>query len=1130
MNIKYKISLLIYILFSISLVNSYALTPPKVNTLEDKYLIIGEYIIYLDQLNQDIYDAAFLTIKDNQNIYYKSEFANGEWFKIDEGNSLSDIVISSNTNSISSKYIDNNFKFSVQIDKSGNVIKFNEGNFISIDKKILDLENNVKNKELNLAKLKDGKGADGIIPEINDLKNEINLLKASINEADLNKIKLDKLKEKIAVAKANNDYSMLEELLNDANIEDEDLLKEKINKNTNDLLTLNKLKKSFEKNGLAKLTTSINLEIESKKEVLTSDLTKMIVLLSKKLENKLLSKKNRALINDEIMSSKITLEKVTENKVDDLYFDIAIYDKDTLIDAITKTFSALIENLQKNVLSLKDANRINKSLLELNENVSKMYEEVPITRNLEDLKKSKNALKEIAIKLKNVLVEELSNKKLDSETVAYIKNNLEKIDIIIFKVDVNETELKKVDLTNLNKLLLSNIITKTSINNDIKLKKTNLPLLEKSFLLKRKASLNNILDELSNVKTIDLNFKTPSNNRVILIKDITSIKKILSEVSESENLIKTDVNFLDEHLILLEKILTEIKKDKSNENIFDLSEMNKQILTESVDEIFDSLTTKLKNPDVSIEEAQIINRNLSLLDSNVVELYSKNNNLVDSNLKGKNNKILDDIILQLKALIEDNVKNGELYNEEINIENKTIVELDNISYMINSDKINTKKLDLLCLEKLIMLDVIAKTKNLVNNELNDSNINVLETEKIYEKVKLIDEISDQLNALLIPKIDLNILTKKKEILNKTISYIAELLKGELNNSVLPKKTVVSLSDTLELVNNILYELSSDKNAEKQSNLVKVKENIVRVSNDIENSILSIDLTNKNINFVDLSKEKFNELNSFINLDKKVVNSKSSEKILKSNYEFALNELQVQRDSLELVVLNFNNEINSNTSIINSTQNQISKILDQIVNNIKNEKDINNSNVDLSQSVNNFKNTVILRMKLLENSNNLKQTISNLIEDVNKINKQNLENENKDFYKLLLNMNTAVNKNYNIYLNDLIFKRNLLLREYKSDKKINIDYNISILTEEIKKLDLEISKISNYEFLRNPYILNKNVFLAESKSYLDIINDLQNKKVININFKSANKEEYKTLVDSMNELTQYLFLLKDSLDK
>lgn len=89
-----------------------------IQTLGNQDMIIGEYIVFMPKLTQEIYDAALLTVSDDQKIYYKSEFADGTWFQIDDASDLIDIQLTGNTETITEEAIAKMY-FILQVPQNG---------------------------------------------------------------------------------------------------------------------------------------------------------------------------------------------------------------------------------------------------------------------------------------------------------------------------------------------------------------------------------------------------------------------------------------------------------------------------------------------------------------------------------------------------------------------------------------------------------------------------------------------------------------------------------------------------------------------------------------------------------------------------------------------------------------------------------------------------------------------------------------------------------------------------------------------------------------------------------------------------------------------------------------------------
>ena len=192
----------------------FAVAPPKVETLPDGYLIIGQYMIYRTQLTQENFDGAQLTTSDVQKMYYKSEFANGNWFNIDESQELVEILMSGGGQTVDSAYL-NTFKYSVQIDEEGNIIYFTEGeNAMPIEEVIGALEAEKTKLESQLDSLTGGEG-EALAEDASDVEVKIDALNKSIGRDNSAAEEKKMLQELLAVAEETGNKDLIEALQSD---------------------------------------------------------------------------------------------------------------------------------------------------------------------------------------------------------------------------------------------------------------------------------------------------------------------------------------------------------------------------------------------------------------------------------------------------------------------------------------------------------------------------------------------------------------------------------------------------------------------------------------------------------------------------------------------------------------------------------------------------------------------------------------------------------------------------------------------------------------------------------------------------------------------------------------------------
>ncbi|WP_248926114.1 stalk domain-containing protein [Paenibacillus hamazuiensis] len=94
---------------------------PGASELSAGYLLIGTYLIHRDSLTEDNLKAAKASVQQSgQGMYYKSEFADGAWFNIENATDIGSIMNGKGTKPVSNEAIDK-LKLAVWIDESGNV-------------------------------------------------------------------------------------------------------------------------------------------------------------------------------------------------------------------------------------------------------------------------------------------------------------------------------------------------------------------------------------------------------------------------------------------------------------------------------------------------------------------------------------------------------------------------------------------------------------------------------------------------------------------------------------------------------------------------------------------------------------------------------------------------------------------------------------------------------------------------------------------------------------------------------------------------------------------------------------------------------------------------------------------------
>ncbi|MGB3367340.1 MAG: hypothetical protein WBA54_07620 [Acidaminobacteraceae bacterium] len=301
---------------------NFCIDPPLVDTLENEYIIIGSFIIHMSQVTEDNFKAASLTITDTQKIYYKSKFADGTWFRVDEGVEIKDVILKGNSETMKSDYMDSYFKFTLMIDPDGNLIKFgDDGPLSSSNPQIVTLDDLIKEKDDQILKMMiqvkgdiNDASNEAIVSEIAQLNYDKSLFE---NFDDKTTIKRQAIKDKLAEikkAKEENNVKLEYELYNELEELDEatfnkDSKLELLLTSLEDLESLNDLKAKFIANGFEKLVEELEIVLASKKEVVDDLSSKIITQNAKDLLSEALSEEEK---NDVIAINSLISKRMSE--------------------------------------------------------------------------------------------------------------------------------------------------------------------------------------------------------------------------------------------------------------------------------------------------------------------------------------------------------------------------------------------------------------------------------------------------------------------------------------------------------------------------------------------------------------------------------------------------------------------------------------------------------------------------------------------------------------------------------------------------------------------------------------------------------------------------------------------------
>ena len=534
------------------------------------------------------------------------------------------------------------------------------------------------------------------------------------------------------------------------------------------------------------------------------------------------------------------------------------------------------------------------------------------------------------------------------------------------------------------------------------------------------------------------------------------------------------------------------------------------------------------------EQRQKFDHFVSLNDSKITILKQQNKDLEIQLREKYNDKILNDLYDEIKAL------NGE----------------------INSEK---DKNDVLSKENQKLKQEISNTTNQIyENELtiqemqriqkeNEGKIISLNKEKELQS-KTYKKIHDELNTYLLKEM------QKKEELNKAVEkmnldnnlrYLVNMEKADIIDSFNKKyKDFISIDKDNKYLKNKINELekSRQKNEEEIDDL-KEKNNSLNKKNEIlqkeienskkENNDQDEDGFSLN-NLIDdkVDKEDYDQLEYLLN-EEKEKNAKMKKNIDELNEKISQKEEDIIRSK---------NKINSQENLIKENEKQI--------NNLKEE--LNKTNDKYNELQNKYE---IMMTKIEEDERKLKNSIENLnlsekyqqlinkekieliklIIDkdsfINKIEEENSGNKNeiKDLNNLKQELNEEINKN-KITINNLNKKIINLENELKeiNSEKSKLHKIINEKDEELKKekeekenLDKNLLNEKNKNellFQENNNLKNEIITHKENISKIDNeLSLLKNKfkeKEEQINSLTKEKEilnaNYKVLLDKYNE--------------
>ena len=665
------------------------------------------------------------------------------------------------------------------------------------------------------------------------------------------------------------------------------------------------------------------------------------------------------------------------------------------------------------------------------------------------------------------------------EKILEINSYLEKIKSQ--NTEINISSLKKKENEFKDKLNLIKIKTNDEIN-----KKQNMISAKKKILKDIETQINSYISKLSEFNTLSFNslimtkYIISNNINEFLTKE--QIDNIINSSIKKENFVDQKEN--DENGKDINKKIEQIKYriNQMKENLLMMKEEKKGISDEIIELISkkETVDSLVKTCLINLYENNNYNNNIIP----EIQIYELNFN--DTN---KISKEICDELYEVFDIKNKEINKNKISNKELSLNISSIKDDNNNTF-------NKKNLEILIKSELdtFLLNQI-KSKEIINNLMN--NLCIIISTKL-QLLNVEDISSDKLKAYLLYYFKSiyydNIIENKFKFINKEYKIIKKEMKKLLENlnselsSLETKKEQIQKNQNINLHNNKDKSVINLTNNEQEyiqicskgNSLLKQKEDILSVINNLEKEIEKIKIENKEetekINAeLNLIKEEINNLTNNeektkIKLQNDIINYR---KIISDKFDSIKNQLQ-----------SYKNKYGSNLGIYN-------RLIDGINDTIKliyKENNNNNSNNaekllhegkkenenDILISKNNY-NIINKLISLTKGSECYFREISNIYNKYNPIENTNKNLSENPFYfsKAKLNLNKSYDgisfnsNNLNYYYNigqidNTIMSSNLKIiidihRDYRKFKNNKNNKNI-IMIDFIKK---EKMKYLNY---------------------------------------------------------------------
>ena len=891
----------------------------------------------------------------------------------------------------------------------------------------------------------------------NELRDEIHILRKSLNVDNMIKVNTDIKKKEIEFRTISSEKTIETQKRNYSN--------SSINSNNN-INVDGEYKRNYkivknENEKMKGIITNLSMEI--------ADMKKKNYELSPSLDNKYRKESNDNKIEN------IKLNKTTPKK---------------------QTTYSVFQNLEIDKTQLYE-NQI-KNLTIKNNEMANQLKEINIQRNkcLNIIKQDEFKMKEQENTIQNYIIEIKQLKKIQNdkkvkfdedyeETIKKLEN--EKYELNCENDNLNnELNELKMKIKNMEKNNNESKIDRDYKINDITGLKLKIKKLEKtnSDLKIENKTLNDDIYELKNkIKKSNL----IENNNINEIKGkMKKLEEKNTELNCENETLNKDVNELKGKIKRLEKTNSDLKIETLNTKdikikIKSLEEENSDLnsINKNLNEELDDITKKIKKLEEKnlelIKENKDKNTEISSLENQIDELGKKYNELVRENKKIKKTN-LD--ILSKSENDKSNFEKLIYYNER---------DIKQLNRQIDNLKKEKEKIKKEYEDKIKKLKENDTSKNLNTiNSSTTSNLNIFRNRRLNRKGSDSTKVSED---------NVNNITNNEELEKKI-----KKLNQDLNEKELEIKKL-----NIQIVN--LHVSSNRNNINNEFNIkLEEKEKIINeLKNNIEKLIHEQNILKKKSEEQIKIITSLNEEVSELKYDKKLIpNPYNTENNTKNNSlrSFSQNNFKSSRKEK-----NYNNTEDGN--IINQFKNknrhyqlslgEIGKNnldnKDEIIKNLNLEIEELKENIeDDKENIKNLKDEIIqLKNNSLENRREKKS----LNKEINELKSSIVENE-KDYQKLLnekeefrkenleLLKNIKDNKKEISELKDKIFEisktNNKEIENLKQNKNILNEVNEG-LKNEISKLNIEIKKIKNENKSQIDNINKLNIQLSNEKNEL-----------------------------------------------